>query len=181
MSKDIENKEELAEENETAGAKTEEKENVQKADGENDGFEEKYKDMNDKYLRLYSEFDNFRKRTAKEKVEIIKTAGEDVMTQLLPVIDDFQRAINSNKKVEDVEAIKEGFELIFDKFFKILEAKGLKTLEAKGKDFDANLHEALTMMPAPSEDQKGKIIEVVEEGYILGEKVIRYPKVVVGQ
>lgn len=146
-----------------------------------DEKEDKIKELNDKYLRLYSEFDNYRKRTAKEKIDIIKTAGEDIIKNLLPIVDDFKRAIESNKTIEDAAALKEGFELISNKFYKSLEAKGLKAIEAKGETFNADIHEALTNIPAPTEDLKGKVVDVIEEGYYLGDKIIRFPKVVVGQ
>ena len=136
---------------------------------------------NDKYLRLYSEFDNYRKRTAKEKLEIIKSASEDVIKNMLPIVDDFQRAMAHNTEVQDPESLKQGFELIYNKLLKSLEAKGLKPIEAAGEVFDADIHEAITNIPAPSEDMKGKVVDVVEQGYYLGEKIIRFPKVVVGQ
>ena len=135
----------------------------------------------DKYLRLYSEFENFRRRNAKERLELVKTASSDLMEQLLPVIDDFERAQNANKSQEDVEAIKEGFDLIHNKLFKTLENKGLKVMEtAKGTEFDAELHEAITQFPTEEKELKGKIIDTVEKGYYLGEKVIRFAKVVIG-
>ena len=135
----------------------------------------------DKYLRLYSEFENFRRRNAKERLELVKTASSDLMEQLLPVIDDFERAQNANKSQEDVEAIKEGFDLIHNKLFKTLENKGLKVMEtAKGTEFDAELHEAITQFPTDEKGMKGKIIDTVEKGYYLGEKVIRFAKVVIG-
>lgn len=134
----------------------------------------------DKYLRLYSEFENFRRRNAKERVELIKTASSDLMTELLPTLDDFDRAIQANEKQEDIEAIKEGFSLISNKMIKTLAAKGLKLMETpKGTDFDAELHEAVTQFPA-EEELKGKVIDTVEKGYYLGEKVIRFAKVVIG-
>ncbi|MEN8786793.1 MAG: nucleotide exchange factor GrpE [Flavobacteriales bacterium] len=136
---------------------------------------------NDKYLRLYSEFDNFRKRTAKEKLDIIKSASEDVIKNMLPIVDDFQRAMTHNAEVQDPESLKQGFELIYNKLLKSLEAKGLTPIEAQGEVFNADIHEAITNIPAPSEDMKGKIVDVVEQGYYLGEKIIRFPKVVVGQ
>ena len=136
---------------------------------------------NDKFLRLYSEFDNFRKRTAKEKLDIIKSASEDVIKNMLPIVDDFKRAMAHNQEVDDAESIKQGFELIFNKLYKSLETKGLKKIEAQGEVFNADIHEAITNIPAPSEDLKGKIVDVVEEGYYLGDKIIRFPKVVIGQ
>ena len=135
----------------------------------------------DKYLRLYSEFENFRRRNAKERLELVKTASSDLMEQLLPVIDDFERAKDANQSQEDVAAIKEGFDLIHNKLFKTLENKGLKVMvTAKGTEFDAELHEAITQFPTDEKGMKGKIIDTVEKGYYLGEKVIRFAKVVIG-
>ena len=132
----------------------------------------------DKYLRLYSEFENFRRRTAKEKLELIQTANEQLVKVMLPVIDDFERAEKAFQGSESKEM--EGFLLIYNKFKKILEQTGVKKMEAKGVAFDADLHEAITQLPAPDDSQKGKVLEVVENGYLLGEKVVRHAKVVVG-
>jgi molecular chaperone GrpE len=132
----------------------------------------------DKYLRLYSEFENFRRRTAKEKLELIQTANEQLVKVMLPVIDDFERAEKAFQGSGSKEM--EGFLLIYNKFKKILEQTGVKQMEAKGTNFDADLHEAITQLPAPDESQKGKVIEVVENGYLLGDKVVRHAKVVVG-
>ncbi len=135
----------------------------------------------DKYLRLYSEFENFRRRNAKERLDLVKTASSDLMTELLPIVDDFERANQANEKQEDIEAVKEGFNLINSKLYKTLEGKGLKVMETeKGTDFDADLHEAVTQFPVEEDDLKGKIIDTVEKGYYLGEKVIRFAKVVIG-
>ena len=144
-------------------------------------WQEKAAELNDKFLRLYSEFDNYRKRTAREKIEMSKTASEDVISELLPVLDDFQRAIKSTEESTDCEAVKEGMSLIYNKFTGILEKKGLKPIEAIGQEFDTDYHEAITYIPAPSDDLKGKVVDEVEKGYMLGEKVIRYTKVVIGQ
>ncbi|HRJ28862.1 MAG TPA: nucleotide exchange factor GrpE [Cyclobacteriaceae bacterium] len=134
----------------------------------------------DKYLRLYSEFENFRRRTAKEKMELIQTASESLVVSLLPVIDDFERAEKALIGTESKEL--EGFQLIYHKFKKTLEQKGVKVMDIKtGSDFNADVHEAITQVPAPEEKLKGKVIDVVEQGYLLNEKVIRYAKVVVGQ
>lgn len=138
-------------------------------------------EMKEKYLRLYSEFDNFRKRTSKEKLDLISTANEKLIVDLLPVADDFERALKSFETAEDIEAVKEGFTLIMDKFFKTLTNAGLKPIDAQGKDFDADLHEGITQIPAPEESLKGKVVDEVEKGYYLGEKVVRYSKVVIGQ
>ena len=142
---------------------------------------DKIAELNDRFLRLYAEFDNYRKRTNKEKIELISNAGESILKDMLPVMDDFERAITNNETAEDLESVKEGFHLIFNKFRQILESKGLKKMEAKGESFDSELHEAIANVPAPSEDLKGKVIDDVEKGYYLNEKVIRYAKVVVGQ
>lgn len=140
----------------------------------------KIDELNDKYIRLYSEFDNFRKRTAKEKVDLMKTAGEDFFKTLLPVIDDFDRAIKSNAEITDVKAINDGVNLIYNKFKTSLLQKGLEEMKSVGEVFDTDLHEAITNIPAPSENMKGKIIEELEKGYSLNGKVIRFAKVVIG-
>lgn len=136
----------------------------------------------DKYLRLYSEFENFRRRTAKEKLDLISTANEELMTALLPVMDDFERAAKSiDEEGADKKGIKEGLELVFSKFRKTLEQKGLKAMDAgEGSDFDPEFHEAISQIPAPSKKLKGKVVDVVEKGYMLKDKVIRYAKVVIG-
>lgn len=141
---------------------------------------EKIAETNDKYLRLYSEFDNFRKRTMKEKVELFKTAGEDVIVSIISIIDDFERALEVIIDNEENKAHKEGLELIYNKFKRIIEQKGVKEIEAVGTVFDTDLHEALTKIPSPSEDMKGKVIDVIEKGYTMNDKVIRFAKVVVG-
>jgi molecular chaperone GrpE len=133
----------------------------------------------DKYLRLYSEFDNFRKRTAKEKIDTILNATEGLLKDLLPVVDDFQRAKEAMEKSEDVDALREGVDLIYAKFYKVLENKGLKPIEGKEQPFDVELHESVTQFPA-GDDKKGLVIEELEKGYFLNDKVIRYAKVVVG-
>lgn len=145
--------------------------------------EEKLKGENealkDKYLRLYSEFENYRRRTAKERLELVKTASEGVIMDLVPVVDDFERALN----VEDtnVESLREGNLLIYNKFYNVLESKGLKSMgELIGTTFDPETQEAISMVPAPSEEMKGKVIDVVQKGYLLGDRVIRYAKVVIG-
>jgi molecular chaperone GrpE len=137
-------------------------------------------ELNDKYLRLYSEFDNFRKRTAKEKVELMQTAGEDVFKSILPVLDDFERAIKSNTETTDIKAVNDGVNLIFNKFKSTLTQKGLSEMNAVGESFDADIHEAITNIPAPSEELKGKIVEELEKGYSLNGKIIRFAKVVIG-
>lgn len=143
--------------------------------------EEKYAELNDKFIRIHAEFDNFRRRTNKEKLDIISTANSGVLKDLIPVIDDFERAIANNEKIDDLASVKEGFQLIFNKFKTTLEAKGLKEMKSVGEVFDSEVHEAIANIPAPKKKDKGKVIEAVEKGYYLNEKVIRYAKVVVGQ
>ena len=143
--------------------------------------EQRYAELNDIYIRIHAEFDNYRKRTNKEKVDIINTANAGMMKDLLSVIDDFQRAQANNENAEEIESVKEGFNLIYNKFKTILEGKGLKEMKADGEVFDSELHEAIANIPAPKKKDKGKVIEAVEKGYYLNDKVIRYAKVVVGQ
>lgn len=143
-------------------------------------IEEQLAQEKDKYMRLFAEFENYKKRTSKERIELFKTAGQEVMSSLLPVLDDFQRAIKETHKTES-GADFEGFHLIHNKLNEALKSKGLTQVETTvGEDFNAELHEAITLVPG-GEDQSGKIIDVIEAGYQLGEKIIRYPKVVVGQ
>jgi molecular chaperone GrpE len=142
-------------------------------------IEDQLADAKDKYLRLYSDFENFRRRTAKEKIEMIQNASEGLIKDLIPVIDDFERANKSFETVSEVEPLKEGISLIFNKLQKTLSGKGLKPMEVKDQDFDADLHECITQFAA-GDDKKGKVIDEVEKGYFLNEKVIRYAKVVVG-
>lgn len=137
--------------------------------------------MNDKYLRLYAEFDNYRRRTAKQQLEMQRNAAGESIKNILPVLDDFERAIASNKEIGDTEVLKQGFELIYTKMKHILEKSGLKEIDAIGKPFDTDLHEAITNIPAPDKDLKGKVVDVVEKGYYLNDHVLRFSKVVVGQ
>lgn len=139
----------------------------------------KYKELNDRFLRLYSEFDNYKKRTNKEKLDLLSTASEKVIVNLLPVIDDYERAIAANEKSEDVAAIKEGFVLIYNKLLQLLKHFDVEEIAAKGEDFNTDFHEAITHFPAQNEDDKGKVIDVTEKGYKIKDKVIRYAKVVV--
>ena len=144
-------------------------------------IKESLENEKDKYLRLFAEFENFKKRTSKERIELFKTAGQDVITSLLPVLDDFDRAtsqLNENKSGKDFE----GFILIKNKFLEIMKSNGLIDIETQiGDNFDAEVHEAISQIPAIEKNQKGKIIDVIEKGFQLGEKIIRYPKVVVGK
>lgn len=138
-------------------------------------------DLKDKYLRLYSEFENFRRRTAKEKLDLIQTANEGLLLSLLSVVDDFERANNAYSKNSKISDVKEGIDLIFNKLQNALQQKGLKSMDTKkGAAFDTELHDALTQIPAPSKKLKGKIIDTIEKGYSIGDKVIRHAKVVIG-
>lgn len=137
-------------------------------------------ELNDKYLRLFSEFDNFRKRMNKEKIDIIKTASKDVIEGLLPVLDDFDRALQHlTDQGADEETIK-GVELIYNKLFNNLKSKGLEPMDSKGKDFDTDFHDAITQIPAPTKDLKGKVVDIAEKGYLLNGTIIRHAKVIVG-
>ena len=138
-------------------------------------------EQKDKYLRLSAEFDNYRKRTLKEKAELIKNGGEKTLTAILPVLDDFERALKNMEASEETKAMKEGVELIFSKFQKILGQEGLQKIETEGQALDTDFHEAIALIPAPSEDLKGKILDCVQTGYMLNEKVIRHAKVAVAQ
>ena len=136
--------------------------------------------LNNKYLRLYSDFENYRKRTAKEKLALFESSNKDLLSILLPVIDDFERAIDSNKNIDDSKILKEGFLLIYNKINSIMEMEGVKPMDAKGKPFDVEYHEAITNIPAPKKSMKGKVVDVTEKGYFLKDNVLRYAKVVVG-
>lgn len=138
-------------------------------------------ELNDKYLRLFSEFDNFRKRMNKEKIDIIKTASKNVIEGLLPVLDDFDRALQHLKEQGADEEAIQGVELIYNKLFNNLKSKGLEPMDSVGKDFDTDFHDAITQIPAPSEDLKGKVVDVAEKGYLLNGSIIRHAKVIVGQ
>ncbi len=135
----------------------------------------------EKYLRLSAEFDNYRKRTLKEKAELIKNGAEKTLTAILPVLDDFERALKNMEASEETKAMKEGVELIFNKFQKVLGQEGLQKIETEGQAFDTDFHEAIALIPAPSEDLKGKILDCVQTGYMLNDKVIRHAKVAVAQ
>ena len=182
----------MKKEQETAGKTTKgkktssKKKDILKQDKKAEKLQERIKELEqetnasrDKYLRIYSEFDNYRKRTLREKIELSKTASEEVITDLLPVLDDFERAIKSMEEQEMPEI--DGIRLIYNKLKNILGQKGLKSIEALGQPFDVDYHEAVTNIPAPSDDLKGKVVDVIEKGYLLSDKVIRYSKVVVGQ
>jgi molecular chaperone GrpE len=177
-----ENKDELKQEeiNDSTQEQSVEQEEVTTEAAQELTAEDKYNELNDRFLRLYAEFDNYRRRSNKEKVDIISNANEKLLVELISSLDDFERAIENNEKSDDINAIKEGFKLIFNKFKSTLEAKGLKEMNAKGEDFNSDIHEAIANIPG-DEKMKGKVIDNVEKGYYLNDKVIRFAKVVVGQ
>lgn len=137
-------------------------------------------ELNDKYLRLFAEFDNFKRRTQKERIELLQTAGKDVVVSLLPVLDDFERALKSTENATDVAPVREGIVLVQTKLKSILSQKGLKEIQSINTAFDTDIHEAITQIPSPTEEQKGKVIDELEKGYTLNDKVVRFAKVVVG-
>jgi molecular chaperone GrpE len=144
-------------------------------------LEEKLKEQQDKYLRLSADFDNYRKRTLKEKIELSKFAGAEIYTSLLPVLDDFDRAMNSMTAANDINAVCQGIELIYSKFKDYLNQQGIKEIDALHKEFNTDVHDAVTKIPAPKKSLKGKVVDIIEKGYMLNDKVIRYTKVVVGE
>ena len=150
-------------------------------EGEVEKLQSQLQEMKDKYLRNVAEFDNFRKRTAREKVELIQTAGKEVITSLLEVLDDIERAEKQFSPDQDIEALRQGILLVFNKLRNTLQAKGLKPMDSVGEPFDPDTHEAITEIPAPSENMKGKVVDVLEKGYYLNDKIIRFAKVVVGK
>ena len=152
---------------------------AQAGDSAESGLTEEEEAWRDKYLRLYAEFDNFRKRTMRERADLVRSAGRDLSEAMLPVLDDFERAAAAGEG-QDVEQLREGYQLIGQKMRGILEARGVQRMETKGAEFDTDLHEAITQIPAPSEDLKGKVVDVVEPGYKLHDSVLRFAKVVVG-
>lgn len=166
-----EQEEKEVEESNTSTDKEKTKEELQKELGE----------MKDKYLRIFAEFDNYRKRTVKEKVDIIKLASKDVINAMLPAIDDFSRAIKLDGEANVEDKIPEGIVHVYNKLMKGLEQQGVRPMESTGAEFDAELHEALTKIPAPTPELKGKVIDTIEQGYYLNDKIIRYAKVVVGE
>lgn len=161
--------------------KDKEKSKLQEKEAEIEQLKAEKAELNDRFLRLFSEFDNYKKRVSKEKLDLIATASEKVIVSLLPIIDDFERAIAANEKVEDINAIKEGFNLIYNKLVQTMKRFDVEEIQAKGEEFNTDFHEAVTHFPAQNEEDKGKVIDVTEKGYKLKDKVIRYAKVVVGQ
>jgi len=182
MSKKEEIKEEEINKAEKAEQVEENQEVVEEIIKEKPTSEELLQAEKDKFLRLFAEFENYKKRTSRERIELYKTAGQEVMTSLLPVVDDFERALSHIEDDKEAEELRKGVLLIYQKFYNTLEQKGLSKIETNaGEVFDAEIHEAITQIPAPTEDLKGKVIDCVEKGYKLGDKIIRYPKVVIGQ
>jgi molecular chaperone GrpE len=153
---------------------TEETDSIENQEG-------KYNELNDSYLRLMAEFDNYRKRTLREKAELIKSGGETALTNLLPVIDDFERALSNIRQTEDLTAVVQGIELIYNKFIAYLSQQGVRSIDAVGRPFDTEQFEAIATIPAPDAGQKGKVLDCIQTGYVLNEKVIRHAKVVVGE
>jgi len=153
----------------------------QEVDDEKAEVEPEVDDFKDKYIRLSAEFDNYRRRTLNEKINLTKTASESVITKLLPVIDDFDRAMTAMKETKDCDALHSGIELIYGKLNEFLTQQGVKVIDAFEKEFDTDLHEALTKIPAPKKKLKNKVVDVIEKGYTLNDKVIRFSKVVIGE
>ena len=179
------NKEEIKEEElnkeETTSQVEENQDVVEENKKEEPSAEELIQVEKDKFLRLFAEFENYKKRTTKERIELFKTAGQELMTALLPIMDDFDRGLAEIKKAKDKELLK-GMQLISDKLKNTLTQKGLTAIDVKAGDtFDAEIHEAITQIPAPTDDLKGKVIDIIEKGYVLGDKTIRFPKVIIGQ
>ena len=178
---DLENPEEMTnvqdEQPQTAEAENKSDKKAEEAED----YKKKYEELNEAHLRLRAEFDNYRKRTLREKADLIKNGGETALKNLLPVVDDFVRAMQNISKTEDVAAVKEGLDLIYSKFMNYLAQQGVKPVDAIGKAFDTELFEAIATIPAPEADMKGKVIDCVQTGYSLFDKVIRHAKVVVGE
>ncbi len=168
--------ESLEEEKPETGEEEEEEEEVKEPTAE-----EKLAELQDKYLRLVAEYDNFRKRTLKEKIDLQRSANENMLGALLPVADDFDRALHSVEEAKDIKAVKEGFKLIYGKFNVFMNQHGVKEIEAVNKEFDTDLHEAITKIPAPSKKMKGKVVDVIQKGYYLNDRVLRFAKVVIGE
>ena len=164
---------------ETSEIETPETEETEKAEEPNK-WEKKYKDLNDSHLRLMADFDNYRKRTIKEKADLIKNAGERIICDFLPIVDNFERALESMKTAEDVEAVRQGVELIYNQVMAMMKANGVAVIETENAPFDTEYHEAITTIPAPTPELKDKIVDCTTKGYTMNEKVIRHAKVVVG-
>lgn len=166
---------------ETPGQEKHSKHKKEDKDGQIEELGYKLAEINDKYLRLSAEFDNYRKRTLKERMELTKSAGEQILQKILPVMDNFERALASMEQATDVPALREGVELIYANFKDFLAQNGVKEMECLHTEFDPEVQEAVTKIPAPAEELKGKVVDCIQKGYTLNDKVIRYPKVVVGE
>lgn len=177
--KDLE-RDEFVETDNLTNNQTEENAGDEASDNVTD-WEAKYNELNNSYLRLNAEFDNYRKRTLKEKAELLKSGSERVLLDIIAVVDDFERALDNISKTEDIDAVKEGIDLIYSKFSNFLTKHGVKEIETIGHAFDTDKHEAVTTVPAQSEEDKDKIIDSIQKGYTLDDKVIRYPKVIVAK
>lgn len=163
---------------------TEESSETQESEQPGDATEQllsQVKEWQEKYIRLSADFDNFRKRTMREKMDLIKTASEDVLVSILPVLDDFERAMKAMENAVEINAVKDGITLIYNKFNETLSQKGLKAIDSINQEFDTDHHEAITKIPAPEENLKGKVVDVIQNGYMLHDKVVRFAKVVVGE
>ena len=161
--------------------KDKDKEKIQELQAEIEKLNAEKAELNDRFLRLFSEFDNYKKRVSKEKLDLISTASEKVIVSILPIIDDFERAITANEKADNIDSIKEGFNLIYNKLLQMMKRFDVEEIQAKGEEFNTDFHEAVTHFPAQNEEDKGIVIDVTEKGYKLKDKVIRFAKVVVGQ
>ncbi|MCK5856494.1 MAG: nucleotide exchange factor GrpE [Bacteroidales bacterium] len=177
----VNNKDKKADKKSKKKTKAKKESKEEKMQREFEELTDKHAQLNDDYLRLFSEFDNFRKRKNKEVADLYITAGEKMILAILPTIDDFERALQHIGDSKEAQAHREGLELIYNKFLSILKQNQVAEIDAKGKDFDTDFHEAITRFPAPTEDMKGKVVDVTEKGYTMGDKVIRYAKVVVGE
>jgi len=175
--------EQTSEETEIEGAETDDSQTEEEVDlfNKNKELEQQLQDKNMSYLRLMADFDNFRKRTIKEKGDIIKNAAEKVLSGLLPIVDDFERGLEATKDSSEAGEVRQGMELIYNKLINYLAANGVNAIESTGKDFDDNLHEAIATIPAPTPEQKGKVMDTTTKGYKLNDKVLRHAKVVVGE
>jgi molecular chaperone GrpE len=173
--------EELNEQAQATAERAPQEETPESVENETETLKSQIAELKDKYLRLVADFDNFRKRSAKERLELIQTASKDLITSLLTVLDDSERAEKQMLVTQDIEAIKEGEKLVFNKLRNTLQSKGLKPMETIGHDFNPEFHEAITEVPAPNEKMKGKVLDEVEKGYYLNDKIIRFAKVVVGK
>jgi molecular chaperone GrpE len=180
-SKDVKNEEINIESNTQSSQEESNNEEPQVEKDPIEKLEEELTEQKNKYLLLYSDFENYRKRTQKEKLDLISSAGTDMLKTIIPLLDDFERAIVANSKLDDTKALRDNFSMMYEKLQSTLSTKGLKKMNAKGTKFDSELHEAITKITAPSKKEKGKVIDAIEDGYYLNDKIIRYAKVVVGE